>query len=86
MNPSRSVPAAARPGSLPLRDTPAEFLAWARSHQRQERLRAAVLAQITRHPDPNGERDALHQQRAWARRQAREQHLHASAMAQLLHR
>ncbi len=65
---------------------PAEFLAWAQTHQRQERRHAAELAQITRHPDPCGDRDAIAQQRAWARRQAHLQHLHDSAMAQLRHR
>jgi len=60
-----------------------EFVAWAAQHQRQNRLHKAELAQITEHPDPDGEGDAIAQQGAWARRQEHEKRLHDSAIAQM---
>ncbi|MEB3352569.1 MAG: hypothetical protein VKM01_09620 [Cyanobacteriota bacterium] len=60
-----------------------EFLAWASGHQRDRRRHDAELAQITEHPDPHDQQDAVGQQQAWARRRNREQQLHTSAMAQI---
>ena len=60
-----------------------EFLAWAAEHERERRLHEAELAQITTHPDPNADQDAIGQQQAWARRHAHERHLHDSAIAQM---
>ncbi|MCP9926892.1 hypothetical protein KBY90_03290 [Cyanobium sp. CH-040] len=62
-----------------------EFLAWARHHQRDRRLHAAQLAQITRHHDPNPGADAVHEVQAWAVREAHLKHLHDSAIAQIRH-
>jgi hypothetical protein len=59
------------------------FTSWARQHQRQNRLWAASLAQISRHHDLNPAGDASNQMRAWALRQARAKHLHDSAIAQI---
>jgi hypothetical protein len=59
------------------------FTSWAQDHQRQNRLRAASLAQISRHHDLNPAGDATHQLQAWALRQARAKHLHDSAIAQV---
>ena len=47
-----------------------EFLAWARTNQRQKRLKAALSAQLLGHPDPFASGDVAGQVRAWARRQA----------------
>jgi hypothetical protein len=91
-SPAPGAPASASPSNVPLPANAAgqagparEYLAWAVTHQRDRRRRAAALAQITRHHDPNPSGDAVHQQQAWALRQAHAQHLHDSAMAQLRH-
>ncbi|MEB3331236.1 MAG: hypothetical protein VKI83_01910 [Synechococcaceae cyanobacterium] len=65
--------------------TPAdpEFVAWAADHQRQKRRHEAELAQITEHPDPHGNEEAIAEQEAWARRQEHEKRLHNSAIAQM---
>ena len=60
-----------------------EFVAWATEHQREQRLHAAELAQITEHPDPDANHNAIGQQQAWARRQEHEKRLHESAIAQM---
>jgi hypothetical protein len=60
-----------------------EFVAWAQQHQRANRLHQAELAQITEHPDPGAERDAIAQQRAWARRHDHERQLHDIAIHQM---
>jgi hypothetical protein len=60
-----------------------EFVAWATDHERQQRLHDAGLAQITEHPDPAADKDAIGQQEAWARRQEHEKRLHDSAIAQM---
>ncbi len=60
-----------------------EFVAWATEHQREQRLHEAELAQITEHPDPDANQDAIGQQQAWARRQEHEKRLHDSAIAQM---
>ncbi len=60
-----------------------EFVAWALQHQRANRLHQAELAQITEHPDPGADRDAIAQQRAWARRHDHERQLHDSAIHQM---
>ena len=85
-----TIPAPGTSGLLPLPANAArqagparEFLAWASAHQRERRLHAAGLAQITQHHDLNPSGDAVHQQQAWALRQAQARHLHDSAMAQL---
>ncbi|MCS5690518.1 hypothetical protein NZK33_00780 [Cyanobium sp. FGCU-6] len=77
-DPSLPAPASATP-------EPAahEFVAWAAEHQREQRLHAAELAQITEHPDPDPTHDAIGQQQAWARRQEHEKRLHDSAIAQM---
>ena len=62
-----------------------EFLAWARTNQRQKRLKAALSAQLLGHPDPFDSGDVAGQVRAWAKRQARARRLQASAMAHLRH-
>ena len=62
-----------------------EFLAWARTYQRQKRLKAALSAQLLGHPDPFDSGDVAGQVRAWAKRQARARRLQASAMAHLRH-
>jgi hypothetical protein len=60
-----------------------EFVAWAQQHQRANRLHQAELAQITEHPDPTADRDAIAQQQAWARRHDHERQLHYSAIQQM---
>ena len=60
-----------------------EFVAWAAEHQRENRLHEAELAQITEHPDPDGEGDAIGEQEAWARRHDHEKRLHESAIEQM---
>jgi hypothetical protein len=75
--------AAGAPLDPPLADP--EFVSWATEHQRERRRHEAELAQITTHPDPTAEADAIGQQQAWARRQAHERHLHDSAIAQMRH-
>lgn len=60
-----------------------EFVAWAAEHQREQRLHEAELAQITEHPDPDANHNAIGQQQAWARRQEHEKRLHESAIAQM---
>jgi hypothetical protein len=60
-----------------------EFVAWAQQHQRANRLHKAELAQITEHPDPAANRDAIAQQRAWARRHDHERQLHDIAIHQM---
>ncbi len=62
-----------------------EFLAWARTHQRQKRLQAALSAQLLSHPDPFDQGDVAGQVQAWAKRQAQARRLRASAMAHLRH-
>ncbi len=62
-----------------------EFLAWARTNQRQKRLKAALSAQLLRHPDPFDSGDVAGQVQAWAKRQAHARRLQASAMAHLRH-
>ncbi len=71
------------PTSLGSEPADPEFVAWAAQHQRENRRHEAELAQITEHPDPDGESDAIAQQEAWARRQTHEKHLHDSAIAQM---
>ncbi|MEB3265014.1 MAG: hypothetical protein VKN13_00185 [Cyanobacteriota bacterium] len=63
--------------------TAPEFLAWAHDHQRQRRRHDAELAQITEHPDPHSQDDAMAQQQAWVRRRNHARQLHDSALAQL---
>ena len=60
-----------------------EFLAWAATHQPDQRLHGAGWAQITRHRalKPGGK--AVHHLQAWTVRKAQERHLHESSMAQL---
>jgi len=62
-----------------------EFLAWARTNQRQKRLKAALSAQLIGHPDPFDSGDVAGQVRAWAKRHAQARRLQASAMAHLRH-
>ena len=62
-----------------------EFLAWARTNQRQKRLKAALSAQLIGHPDPFDSGDVAGQVRAWAKRDAQARRLQASAMAHLRH-
>jgi len=62
-----------------------EFLAWARTNQRQKRLKAALSAQLISHPDPFDSGDVAGQVQAWAKRQAQARRLQASAMAHLRH-
>ena len=62
-----------------------EFLAWARTNQRQKRLKAALSAQLLGHPDPFASGDVAGQGRAWAKRHAQARRLKASAMAHLRH-
>ena len=80
-NPPITAPGADAAQSGPAAD-PA-FVAWASDHQRQRRRHEADLVQITTHPDPAAEGDAIGQQQAWARRHAHERHLHDSAIAQM---
>jgi hypothetical protein len=90
---NRSTPIATRKAAMTMIPLPANaarqagpervFTSWASQHQRQNRLWAASLAQISRHHDLNPAGDATHQMRAWALRQARAKHLHDSAIAQL---
>jgi len=82
-----SAPSPAMPPSqatVPM-GPPREFLAWAATHQREQRLHGAELAQITRHRELNPSGNAVHQLQAWAVRQAHEKHLYDSAIAQLRH-
>jgi len=60
-----------------------EFIAWAAGHRKEQRLHEAELAQITAHPDPDGEQDAIGQQQAWARRQEQQKRLHESTIADM---
>ena len=62
-----------------------EFLAWARTNQRQKRLKAALSAQLIGHPDPFDSGDVAGQVQAWAKRHAQARRLQASAMAHLRH-
>ena len=62
-----------------------EFLAWARTNQRQKRLKAALSAQLIGHPDPFDSGDGAGLVRAWAKRHAQARRLQASAMAHLRH-
>lgn len=62
-----------------------EFLAWARTNQRQKRLKAALSAQLISHPDPFDSGDVAGQVQAWAKRHAQARRLQASAMAHLRH-
>ena len=62
-----------------------EFLAWARSNERQKRLKAALSAQLLSHPDPHDRGDVAGQVQAWAKRRAQDRRLQASAMAHLRH-
>ena len=62
-----------------------EFLAWARTNQRQKRLKAALSAQLIGHPDPFDSGDVAGQVQAWAKRHAQARRLKASAMAHLRH-
>jgi len=82
-----SAPSPAMPPSqTPVPMGPArEFLAWATTHQREQRRHGAELAQITRHRELNPSGNAVHQLQAWAMRQAHEKHLRDSAIAQLRH-
>ena len=61
------------------------FLAWARTNQRQKRLKAALSAQLLGHPDPFDSGDVAGQDRAWAKRHAQARRLQASAIAHLRH-
>lgn len=69
--------------NLPESTAAPEFVAWAQQHQRANRLHEAELAQITEHPDPASNRDAIAQQQAWARRHDHERQLHNSAIQQM---
>ena len=62
-----------------------EFLAWARTNQRQKRLKGALAAQLIGHPDPFDSGDVAGQVQAWAKRHAHARRLQASAMAHLRH-
>ena len=79
------APAPAPTPSPSLHPVDPEFLAWARTNQRQKRLKAALSAQLLGHPDPFDRGDVAGQVRAWAKRQARARRLQASAMAHLRH-
>ncbi|MFY8149505.1 MAG: hypothetical protein ACOVNL_09870 [Prochlorococcaceae cyanobacterium] len=65
--------------------TPPEFLAWAESHQRQERRHGAELAQISRHPQGTEQRSALEEEEIRVQEHEHERRLHDSALAQLRH-